>query len=197
MPKILFFFCLMLLFSCKTNKNSVTEKSDCDTYGIVQDFTGEDGCGYLIVLENGDKLNPAEIVDPDFKLRTGQTVKFGYKKLKGMMGICMMEKSIIKVTCIEEVMDEENMPCPNTKNPFEIDWMNRVLDRYNPTKIVKYKFEKLWAYRFEGAGLNNLYDCRGNLLCEDYGAPNDECTLKYFQKLTNSKVIWEGEGIWD
>jgi len=49
-------FCLL---SCGGNKGVPNDNSTaCSTTGTVKDFTGLDGCKLLIVLENGDKMEP-------------------------------------------------------------------------------------------------------------------------------------------
>jgi len=200
MQKILFFSFLLFVFGCKTNQNSADDNSnDCDTFGTVQDFSDLDGCPMLIVLENGDKLNPAKINDTNFKLQGGQKIKFGYKKMPDMMSTCMSEKAIIEITCIEAIT-EDNKPCVNTKNPFEIAWMDKALDRHNPQQVIKYKYEEGFAYLFKGIPRGYFYDCKGNFICQTKGMQEDDCFKNFITKAETEgkgKIIWQGEGIWD
>ncbi|MEM9885752.1 MAG: hypothetical protein AAF849_07665 [Bacteroidota bacterium] len=71
----------------------------CDTTGIVKDFSGLDGCNFLIVLENGDKLQPMEVVD-NFEWKDGQRITFSYELVPDAMSTCMAGK-IVKVTCVD------------------------------------------------------------------------------------------------
>lgn len=196
MQKILFLFVLTIVFSCKTKEKSVeSNNSECNTVGTVKDFTGLDGCQFLIVLENGDKLNPAKMPASDFQMKDNQKIQFGYKKMKDMMSVCMSEKAIVEITCIEEI--GMGNVCVDTKNPFEIDWMNKVIDRKNPNQILKYKSDDSWMYFFKSLPNSYLYDCKGNFLCESTGKISEECHTKYLNSLGKGKVIWQGEGIWD
>ena len=202
MNKILFFAWIILLFSCKTNKNSVTANANtCQTLGTVQDFAGLDGCGLLIVLENGDKLQPAQLPADANALAAGQQIKFNYKVIEDAMSICMAEKAIVELTCLE-VISNGGKPiiaeCADTKNPFEVDWMDRALDRHNPTQVVKYKYLDGFAYLFKSLPNSYFYDCQGNFLCQTNGNLNDDCHKKYMNTAEGKgKIIWQGEGIWD
>ena len=197
MKKIIFFSLLIAFFACKTNKNSVgSSATACDVIGTVKDFSTLDGCGLLIVLQNGDKLNPAKISDTSFKLKAGQKVKFGYKKMSDMMSICMSEKAIVEVTCIEELSADDDELCADTKNPFEIAWMDKALDRHNPQQVIKYKTSNGFSYLFKGIPLAYFYDCKGKFICKTNGA-DDACFKNKVMTAGKGKVIWQGEGIWD
>ena len=101
---LIFLVCLAFFLSCKTKPEvSKNEQSGCNTSATVKDFTGLDGCTFLIILENGDKLLPAKVNDESFTFRDGQKIRFDYKEMKDAMSICMAEKMIIEVTCIEEI----------------------------------------------------------------------------------------------
>ena len=164
----------------------------------MKDFSTLDGCGLLIVLENGDMLNPAKINVPGFELKAGQKIKFGYKSLPDMMSICMSEKAIVEVTYIEQISADDVALCVDTKNPFEIEWMNKALDRHNPQQVIKYKYVDGFAYLFQGIPSGFFYDCKGNFICKTNGTPEDDCFKNSLSKAEGKgKIIWQGEGIWD
>ncbi|UCH13395.1 MAG: PKD domain-containing protein, partial [Bacteroidales bacterium] len=62
--------------------------SECELTGTVKDYTGLDGCGYLIELDNGKILNPV-IVDTPFVFRDNQRVRLSYLEVTGMVTACM------------------------------------------------------------------------------------------------------------
>lgn len=70
--------------------------------GIVKDYSNLDGCGFVIELEDGTKLEPAEIMVKDFELRDNQQVWLSYVELKDRVSICMVGK-IVRITGIEEI----------------------------------------------------------------------------------------------
>lgn len=97
--KLLIVFCLFGLISCYSGKGSEGSTA-CNTQGIVQDFTGLDGCSLLIVTDDGKKLLPGKILDPDFQLEAGQKISFDYRPID-MMSVCMTEDQIVEITCIK------------------------------------------------------------------------------------------------
>lgn len=200
MHKITFFIFILIFLNCKSSQNATDGENTCNTFGIVADYTGKlDGCKFLIELENGEKFNPVKIQDESFVLKDGQRISFGYTELDDMMSNCMAESAFIEITCIKEVKVEENPPssCIDTKNPFEVDWMNKAIDSHNPNQILKYKADTRWAYLFKGLPDSYLYDCEGKFLCKTTGVWNDDCHKNYLDKYPKGKIIWEGEGIWD
>jgi hypothetical protein len=192
-----FFLLFLLIFSCKTNRKA--EGAGCSTIGTVKDYAGLDGCGLLIELENGDKLLPAKVKD-DFLLKDGQKIRFDYMVLPDMGSVCMAEKAIVEVTCIEVVSESGSggsSQCTDTTNPFAVPWMDKAIDKHNPTEVIKYKNTGEWTYLFSGLPDSFLYDCRGNLLCQTKGDMKDDCHKKYLDGFGKGKIIWQGEGVWD
>lgn len=184
-----------MLLACKT-KSVVTP--GCTTIGTLKDFSGLDGCGFLIELENGDLLNPV-VMKGEFDMKDGQVVSFSYVKLEEMMSVCMREKASIKVTCIEALAQTPGNSdgCVDTKNPFEIEWMDKAIDLHNPNQVLKFAINNEWAYLYRSIPSSYLYDCRGKLICETK-SDHDNCVDNHITPLLGKgELIWQGEGVWD
>jgi PKD repeat protein len=82
----------------------------CELTGTVRDYTGLDGCGFLIELDNGEILEPA-IVDTPFVFRDYQRVRLSYNPLIDAVSICMVG-TIAEITCIEEIGSDTIWPPP-------------------------------------------------------------------------------------
>lgn len=80
----------------------------CNLVGTVKDYTGLDGCGYLIELDNGTRLEPV-IVHDSIKFYDGQRVKLSYVERNDMASICMAG-IIAEITCIEEIEPDTIQP---------------------------------------------------------------------------------------
>ena len=93
----------------------------CDQTGTVRDYTGLDGCGLLIELDNGVVLEPAEVV-PNFVLHDGQRVRLGYTELKDRASICMTGL-IVRIDCISEISD---YGCSADFTYFALPWVSSV-----------------------------------------------------------------------
>ncbi len=110
------FAILVIIISCTPTKSTniveeetadstlvkVEETTTCETIAKVQDNSGLDGCKYLIILEDGKKLEPLVILDKSFKLRDGQNIRLTYEPEREFMSICMAGQGV-RVTCIQEI----------------------------------------------------------------------------------------------
>lgn len=75
------FLLSICLLSCKKNTNTI------ETYGVVRDFTGLDGCTILIVLDNGQKLEIRSLPSGT-TLNKDKRVAITYSTVSGV-SICM------------------------------------------------------------------------------------------------------------
>ncbi len=190
----LLFLALLGALGCKVNHQAANLA--CDEFGIVKDFSDLDGCSLLIELENGNLLNPAKVPN-GFQLAANQRIRFSYKKLEDMASICMAEKAIVEITCINEIKENTaETSCVDTENPFAVGWMDKALDLHNPNQVIKYKHGNGWAYLFRGIPMSFLYNCDGTLICETR-SNHDDCHENYLATFGRGKIIWQGEGIWD
>ena len=112
---IIFIVLLVALNSCSLVDRSEDATPECTTLATVKDMRGLDGCRFILVLDNGERLQPVQIFrcgnEPagqtgnnplrQFELKDGQRVKIGYKE-STMPTICMFGKTI-ELTCITEV----------------------------------------------------------------------------------------------
>lgn len=104
---------LASLFKCNgSEKTAEYVPVGCGENAEVVDFTGLDGCGLMIVLKDGTRLNPEKRVyvqapkkedDPlyYFTLVAGDKVKVSYKEASGA-DICMAGKRVF-ITCITKI----------------------------------------------------------------------------------------------
>lgn len=86
-------------FGCKSPQSGAVA-ANCDHTGTLKDYTGLDGCKWMIETDAGKKLLPAKI-DPAFKMKDNLKIRFSYKELDAMGSICMAEDMIVEITCIE------------------------------------------------------------------------------------------------
>jgi PKD repeat protein len=93
----------------------------CSLTGTVMDYTGLDGCGLLIILDNGETLQPAEVV-PNFVLKEGQRVRLSYTELTDRAGICMKGK-IVRIDCIEELSGDY---CQASFSYYPLPWISSL-----------------------------------------------------------------------
>ena len=82
----------------------------CELTGTVKDYTGLDGCSYIIELDIGEKIEPV-LIDTPFVFRDNQRVKLSYRELTEGASICMVGK-LAEITCIEEIPGDTIFPPP-------------------------------------------------------------------------------------
>jgi len=82
------------LAACNSTKSDNTQKADKNlTEGVLVDMNNLDGCGWIIKLEDGTKLQPVNINKFDFEPKDGVAVLFRYKKVD-MAGVCMLGQMV-------------------------------------------------------------------------------------------------------
>jgi hypothetical protein len=86
---------VFLLVSCKPKHEDMVK-------GTIRDFTGLDGCGLVIQLDN-KTLEPINLSDfsSNVSLIDGQKVWVKYQAVSGMASICMVGE-IVEITGLEE-----------------------------------------------------------------------------------------------
>jgi len=169
--------CLFIL--CASKCGDKMETSNCSTIGTVKDFTGMDGCQFLIILENGEKLQPMNEGKSKVDWKDGQRIRFDYYETTDHMSICMSGKMVI-VSCLEILEKEEStvpagtggvrpMPkkCVETLDPFSKDFLQDALNKTNAYQVIRYTYRTDgWAYYFLGPKKNLMIDCQGTIICE-------------------------------
>ena len=94
---IAFVFLSLFLFSCE---KETTNKCENSQEGILKNLTGLDGCGWIIQLSDGTKLEPINIDVFDIELLENKSVCIQYHERKDLGSYCMVGK-VVEVDFIE------------------------------------------------------------------------------------------------
>ena len=78
----------ILLFTLACNDK--VAPGDIYQTGTIRDYTGLDGCTFIIELDSGEKLEPVNLNDFLESPKDGQTVKITFKPEPQMASICMV-----------------------------------------------------------------------------------------------------------
>ena len=88
---------LLFIISCEDKDETL----DCDIKATLRDYTGLDGCGFVLVLDNGEVLEMGGFdEEPDFQFNDGMEVSISYEEMQGMATICMVG-SIVRIMCMD------------------------------------------------------------------------------------------------
>ena len=165
--------------------------------GTVMDYTGLDGCGFVIELDNGEKLEPAQVV-PEYTFVDGRRVKLSYTPLDGMGSICMVG-TIVRIDYIENIgctpltrLDTGDDASEFVRDPFEV---NQVEINGNCLKInvsysggcAEHEFKLLWYPNRCGTPpemLELVHNANGDL-CEAY--PSETVSFDLSQLCNGNK----------
>lgn len=95
MKNILFISCLVFAFSC-------SKESGCNNteHVILRNLTGLDGCGWVLQLDDGSKLEPQNLNDFEIEYVEGKSLHVSYTEIDGA-SICMVGQ-IVKINCLVE-----------------------------------------------------------------------------------------------
>lgn len=97
--KLIYPLVIILLFHLSScDKCSQCKRGELAT---IRDFTGLDGCGWVIVLNNGENLEPKNLHSFGLDLKDGMKIKVKYHEEWGA-SVCMMGK-LVEIDCIKEM----------------------------------------------------------------------------------------------
>ena len=92
----------LTLTNCHKAPEPEPALTSCATPATVRDLTGLDGCGKVLVLGSGQRLQPTGAAWQAFRSAEGQRVLIDYKESLNAVGVCMVGK-VVELTCIREV----------------------------------------------------------------------------------------------
>lgn len=90
-----FFAIAIFVFSC--NKDGVCTNSE---HVIMRNFTGLDGCAWVLQLDDNSKLEPQNLNDFEIEFVEGKSLHVTYKEIDAG-SICMVGK-IVEIKCLTE-----------------------------------------------------------------------------------------------
>ena len=92
---LMIFALLLLTTSC------IKQACSSGVKATMKDSTGLDGCGYIIELEDGTRLEPINLATFDFQPKDWQKLRVTYEVVANSGSICMVGE-LVEITCITE-----------------------------------------------------------------------------------------------
>lgn len=83
----------LLLWACP--KNNCPEGVDA----VLRDYTGMDGCTWVIELPDGERLEPVNFHELEFTPEDNLPIRVSFTPAEEMMSICMVGK-MVNIQCI-------------------------------------------------------------------------------------------------
>ena len=96
--KNILYFCLLLfvLLSCSKNECPRAVK------GEFKDYSGLDGCGFVIILENGNRIEPINLNKFDIELVDNQKIWVDFHINENLSASICMVGDIVVIDCISK-----------------------------------------------------------------------------------------------
>jgi hypothetical protein len=95
--KVLLMTLLIAVFTfaaCNSTKSDKPKADDKNLIeGVLVDMNNLDGCGWIIKLQDGTKLQPINMDKFELEPKDGAAVLFSYKKVD-MAGVCMVGQMV-------------------------------------------------------------------------------------------------------
>ncbi len=86
-------FPVVLLLSLGGCDKNIPPEPDPNA-GIVRDYSGQDGCEWVILMNSGEELVPVVMTDTSFHFYDGQHVEVWYTELDSVVTACMAGKAV-------------------------------------------------------------------------------------------------------
>jgi hypothetical protein len=103
---------LSLVFSCQDAKDD--PNPGCGTPATIRDLTGLDGCGFVLELDNGKRLEPHGPLWQNYAKHDGERVTISYVA-EPAMSICMVGEGV-KLDCIQQQIGRCGTVAPGKGN---------------------------------------------------------------------------------
>ncbi len=145
----------MLFLSCAIQKGGTL----CQHPVKVIDLAGLDGCGLLLEAPNGDRWLP--INEPAYTFEVGDALSVSYIREEGM-SICMAEKSMVRLTCVQRMNPEHCEPIADIQAD---GWLGSMVHADHPSRIDRYQWMETYLYEVSIGNASHWYDCHGKTIC--------------------------------
>lgn len=191
------FFFVFIYCSGPKIANSTQANSNCTTEAKVLDYTGLDGCRFLLELKDGTRLLPISLSDPEFLFAEGQQIKIDYNLQKDIVTACLTAALPVNITCIQEIKAGEKpgqlflkRDCIDTDAPLAHAWVKKMVMRNKVTEIKRAYKESQAVYIMYGNVNVHIFNCYGDIICEyPKNDTKSSCEAKSKQ-YRNTESVW-------
>lgn len=198
MKLVLHLLLSFFIISCSTSKvANAPLPSGCTTEAKVLDYTGLDGCRFLLELKDGTRLLPISLSDPEFLFSENQIVMIDYKVEKEVVSACLTAALPSHINCIREIKAGEKTgqlfakrECIDTDAPLAHAWVKKMVMRNKVTEIKRAYKESQAVYIMYGNVNVHVFNCYGDMICEyPKNDTKSSCEAKSKQ-YSNIESVW-------
>lgn len=193
----IFLSCIMGLICLAANESGCAGQQEtdlfvnsCERVVSIKEFTGLDGCGFLLEDKNVKLLLTANFNLKITGLPVGTILYASWEAQDAMASICMKEDSIVTLKCLQNqgVVLEKGQACPQMIDPYKSEWAAEIMQSFDPQKVTEIANGDTKLYRFDNASGALIFDCSGTFICFRIPPETDACELNLGE--TEEKVIY-------
>lgn len=160
----------------------------CETLAEVRNYQGLDGCQMLLETDAGNLLLVASISGGQ-QIELGSRIRFGFEYVNNAASACQHADATIRISCVQQVRETSYLPRPIVCEAYDeiSEWLYDFALEYAATYITRFPWSSgRYAYLFESADGQYLYDCQGYVLCK---APRN--CLQFIEDFSEGVIIYE------
>ncbi|TVR76929.1 MAG: hypothetical protein EA409_12630 [Saprospirales bacterium] len=184
-------FTATIFQACSGSKTVIEQaaaESNCTHRGVFRSFQSSPNCQFLLVLNDGTKLQPVGSLPDGLRMSDGMEVMVDYELADGLESACRATDKVVRITCMDVLVFPE-LECANKSTVFNREWMKDAIQFFNPKQIRYLETDSLNYFQLRGDQWI-IFDCLGKARC--FGVEHttgSQCGL-LIEELKNNEVIW-------
>jgi len=153
--------------SCKTPKTSKADMSTTGTIATVVDYTGLDGCGKMLMLDDGRILLPTDAADAMAVCHYGQRVIINFTEMEPMVSICMTEDLTASIQTLD------------LAEKVDFSWMDSIVKKSKPYNIHRCSDDNGEFIYMKTGKKSTAYTLEGKEICSTPGKAMSDCVRRF------------------
>ena len=154
--------------SCKTVKSPEASNTDqSKRNATVVDYTGLDGCGKMLMLDDGRLILPINSNKLISDMHYGQRVAITFEAQESMASICMAEHLTAEIQSIEPIEE------------VDFSWLDKLTKKADPYSIYRCSDDDNTFIYVQTAKMSTAYSLEGQEICSTPGKAMSDCVRKF------------------
>jgi len=162
---------LILLIStgvaCKTPKTNKQDMKAKGTMATVVDYTGLDGCGKMLLLDDGRLLLPMDGAEAMNVCHYGQRVTVNFTEQEAMVSICMAEDLSASIESLD------------LAESVDFSWMDSIVKKTKPYNIHRCSDDDGSFIYIQTGKRATAYTLDGEEICNTPGKAMSDCVRRF------------------
>lgn len=143
----------------------------------VLDASGQSGCQFVLHPASGPDLLPVSFLEEPVSFYPEGVYRISYAPDSLSVYACTAEALPVRILSCTPVrtgppegtggIKPPRRHCVQTSDPYNTPWLTQIMEQLDPDLVTKYQMGTTIVYGFESAKGHYLFDCRGDLVCQN------------------------------